>query len=246
MKTISFAVLAVAGVLSASVQAASTGPYLGAKIGSYHAQNLEEKIGPNLGLDYDNATSFGVMGGYHFGEGLSVEAEYNTSSGTDVNMGSTTVGEYDLSSFGVYAAYRHYPALYKGLSLKAKIGVVNEEFDVSVLNGLYNESSSDSGLSFGVGVGFDLNRQVALEGEYTVIETAARDRPALLYALAYALFESKVTIHSAHIATYGERAVDTFYVTDLTGEKIVSEDRLKGIAERLETAAGEEVISAAA
>ena len=81
---------------------------------------------------------------------------------------------------------------------------------------------------------------------YTVIETAARDRPALLYALAYALFESKVTIHSAHIATYGERAVDTFYVTDLTGEKIISEARLKGIADRLEAAAGEEIVSAAA
>jgi opacity protein-like surface antigen len=164
MKTISFAVLAVAGVLSASVQAASTGPYLGAKIGSYMVDDSDTN------LEFDNATSFGVMGGYHFGEGLSVEAEYNTSSGTDVNMGSTTVGEYDLSSFGVYAAYRHYPALYKGLSLKAKIGVVNEEVEVSAVNGLYNESSSDSGLSFGVGVGFDLNRQVALEGEYTVIE----------------------------------------------------------------------------
>jgi [protein-PII] uridylyltransferase len=81
---------------------------------------------------------------------------------------------------------------------------------------------------------------------YTVIETAARDRPALLYALAYALFESKVTIHSAHIATYGERAVDTFYVTDLTGEKITSETRLKAISERLEAAAGEEIVSAAA
>jgi [protein-PII] uridylyltransferase len=81
---------------------------------------------------------------------------------------------------------------------------------------------------------------------YTVIETAARDRPALLYALAYALFESKVTIHSAHIATYGERAVDTFYVTDLTGEKIISDTRIKAIAERLEAAAGEEIVSAAA
>ena len=61
---------------------------------------------------------------------------------------------------------------------------------------------------------------------YTVIEANARDRPALLNALAYALFQSRVTIHSAHIATYGERAVDTFYVTDLTGEKITSDARL--------------------
>jgi [protein-PII] uridylyltransferase len=60
---------------------------------------------------------------------------------------------------------------------------------------------------------------------FTVIEANARDRPALLYDLAFALFEARVTIHSAHIATYGERAVDTFYVTDLTGDKIISASR---------------------
>ena len=72
---------------------------------------------------------------------------------------------------------------------------------------------------------------------YTVIEANARDRPALLNALAYALFQSRVTIHSAHIATYGERAVDTFYVTDLTGEKITSDARLKALENALLEAA---------
>ncbi|WP_374648012.1 [protein-PII] uridylyltransferase [Rhizorhabdus sp.] len=67
---------------------------------------------------------------------------------------------------------------------------------------------------------------------YTVIEVNARDRPALLHALAHALFQAKVMIHSAHIATYGERAVDVFYVADLTGDKITSAARLKTL-ERL-------------
>ncbi len=75
---------------------------------------------------------------------------------------------------------------------------------------------------------------------FTVIEVNARDRPALLYALAHALFQSKVTIHSAHVATYGERAVDTFYLTDLIGDKIDSPARLKAIERRLlEAAAGD-------
>ncbi len=73
---------------------------------------------------------------------------------------------------------------------------------------------------------------------YTVIEVNAQDRPALLNALAYGLFQAKVTIHSAHVATYGERAVDTFYVTDLTGDKIVNEMRLKGLEKGLLDAAG--------
>jgi [protein-PII] uridylyltransferase len=55
---------------------------------------------------------------------------------------------------------------------------------------------------------------------YTVVEVNALDRPALLWGLTYALFQARLTIHSAHIATYGERAVDVFYLTDLTGEKL--------------------------
>jgi [protein-PII] uridylyltransferase len=53
------------------------------------------------------------------------------------------------------------------------------------------------------------------------------------------LFESQLMVNSAHITNYGERAADTFYVTDLIGQKVVSADRLKGIEERLLAAASE-------
>ena len=69
---------------------------------------------------------------------------------------------------------------------------------------------------------------------------------ALLLSLATALFQSKVTIHSSHVATYGERAVDTFYLTDLIGDKIESAARLKTIERRLlEAAAGQDIAQAA-
>jgi [protein-PII] uridylyltransferase len=74
---------------------------------------------------------------------------------------------------------------------------------------------------------------------FTVIEVSARDRPALLNRLARALFEAQTIVHSAHIATYGERAVDTFYVTDLLGGKIETEARRKGVEQGLLDAAGE-------
>jgi [protein-PII] uridylyltransferase len=81
---------------------------------------------------------------------------------------------------------------------------------------------------------------------FTVVEVNARDRPALLFHLAFALFQSKVTIHSAHVATYGERAVDTFYLTDLIGDKIESSGRLKTIERRLlEAASGQDIAQAA-
>jgi [protein-PII] uridylyltransferase len=82
---------------------------------------------------------------------------------------------------------------------------------------------------------------------FTVIEVNAQDRPALLNQLAYALFQSKVTVHSAHVATYGERAVDTFYVTDLIGDKIDSTARVKSLEKRLLEAAAsrsEEAVAA--
>jgi len=81
---------------------------------------------------------------------------------------------------------------------------------------------------------------------YTVIEVHARDRPALLYSLTRALFDARVSISSAHIATYGERAVDVFYVTDLTGDKIDNAARLKALSKKLLAAAAGEDVRAAA
>lgn len=86
----------------------------------------------------------------------------------------------------------------------------------------------------------------AASNRFTVIEVNARDRPALLNRLARALFEAKLMVHSAHIATYGERAVDTFYVTDLLGEKVDSVQRLRAVEKKLLEAADEQTIEVAA
>jgi len=85
-------------------------------------------------------------------------------------------------------------------------------------------------------VGFDNQAS----GRFTVIEVNARDRPALLNRLARALFESRLLVFSAHITNYGERAADTFYVTDLTGGKITSPVRLKAVEAALLEAASDE------
>jgi [protein-PII] uridylyltransferase len=52
-------------------------------------------------------------------------------------------------------------------------------------------------------------------------------------------------INSAHITNYGERAVDTFYVTDLIGQKIDSADRLRAIEAALLNAASDQFAAAA-
>jgi [protein-PII] uridylyltransferase len=58
----------------------------------------------------------------------------------------------------------------------------------------------------------------------TVVEVNARDRPALLASLAAAIHAGGHQLHSAHIATYGERAVDVFYLTRADGRKLDAED----------------------
>lgn len=67
----------------------------------------------------------------------------------------------------------------------------------------------------------------------TVIEVNGRDRPGLLYELTLALTRLHLMIHGARIATFGERAVDVFYVRDALGDKIENPAKLARIRKRL-------------
>ncbi len=72
-----------------------------------------------------------------------------------------------------------------------------------------------------------------LSDALTVIEINGLDRPGLLYDVTRELSDLNLDIASAHIATFGEKAVDVFYVTDLTGKKITSSSREARIREGL-------------
>ncbi len=72
-----------------------------------------------------------------------------------------------------------------------------------------------------------------LSDQLTVIEINGLDRPGLLYDLTREIADMKLDIASAHIATFGEKAVDVFYVTDLMGRKITQPNRQAAIRERL-------------
>jgi [protein-PII] uridylyltransferase len=73
----------------------------------------------------------------------------------------------------------------------------------------------------------------AISNEFTVIEVSGLDRPGLLFELTSTLSDLNLDITSAHVTTFGEKAVDVFYVTDLTNKKITSPQRHKAIRERL-------------
>ena len=57
--------------------------------------------------------------------------------------------------------------------------------------------------------------------------------PGLLYELTATLSKLNLNIASAHVATFGERVVDVFYVTDLMGAKITSPTRQAAIKRAL-------------
>jgi [protein-PII] uridylyltransferase len=76
---------------------------------------------------------------------------------------------------------------------------------------------------------------------HTVLQVSGLDRPGLLYDLTTAISRLSLNIASAHVATFGEKAVDVFYVTDLTGAKITAASRQAMIRHRLlAVLAGEE------
>jgi len=68
---------------------------------------------------------------------------------------------------------------------------------------------------------------------WTVIEVNGRDRLGFLHDVAWALYDLSLNLGRARISTYGERAVDVFYVRDMFGLKIENETKQRRIRERL-------------
>ena len=80
----------------------------------------------------------------------------------------------------------------------------------------------------------------ALSNRFTVIEIECLDRTGLLSDVTSILADLSLDIASARITTFGEKVIDTFYVTDLTGEKINNENRQALIAAHLKTVISDE------
>src|SRR6185312_6899529 len=68
---------------------------------------------------------------------------------------------------------------------------------------------------------------------HTVLEVNGRDRPGLLHDVTAGISEQGLQIASAHVTTYGVRAVDVFYVKDVFGLKIENERKLAQLREAL-------------
>jgi [protein-PII] uridylyltransferase len=89
---------------------------------------------------------------------------------------------------------------------------------------------------FGRTAAFSISPTVTIDNDAspsaTIVEVSGRDRPGLLAALARILAEAELSIQSAHIDNYGERAVDAFYVVARQG-KLTRPGRTLAVRARL-------------
>ena len=159
MKTLQKTLLALAAgsLVSMGAQAAVTygngytgQPYVGAKVGQFDL----DRSGT------DDPTAYGVYAGYNFDPNFGMEAEFVGSDDADY----LNTGEVDAKTYGVYGTYR-YAFPNTGLYAKGKLGVAKTEVEGTgtLLN---NFSDSDTSLAGGVGLGYSVNPNFAVEAEY--------------------------------------------------------------------------------
>ncbi|MEJ6066307.1 porin family protein [Psychrobacter sp. 16-Bac2893] len=158
--------LATASLLSVSAQAAvnyAGQPYIGAKVGQY-SPDIDDAD------DIDDATSYGVYGGYKFTPEFGVEAEYLTTSDTDVFEDAVEKAEYSADVLGLYATYDYaFPTT--ALYAKGRLGFAKNEVNVDVTNKIssnLNESfsESDTSVAGGLGLGYNFTPMVSAEAMY--------------------------------------------------------------------------------
>lgn len=65
---------------------------------------------------------------------------------------------------------------------------------------------------------------------FTIVEVFADDRIGLLYRITHTLFNLKLDIRIAKIATKGDQIADVFYVRDLEGQKVEDPERVEEIS----------------
>jgi len=86
----------------------------------------------------------------------------------------------------------------------------------------------------------DSKTQISISNQvsdtHTVVDIRTRDRIGLLHILTRTLAELGLSIATSRIATYGPRAVDVFYVTDLEGRKIQDEEKVLMMKDKLNSA----------
>lgn len=68
---------------------------------------------------------------------------------------------------------------------------------------------------------------------YTILSVFAYDRTGMLHQIAVSIADSDLVLHFAKIDTHLDQIADVFYVTELDGRKVESEERQERIRSAL-------------
>lgn len=171
MKTSILSALAVTSLLSISAVAGPyysgispnySGPevYVGAKVAQV---SVEEDVVDS----FEDNTTFGVMAGYTLNPYFGFELEYLQSNDADLTLLGTK-GTYSTRTFNLYNTYRYTVPKTKAY-IKARAGVSKADIDLDVPEMGLSDSSTGSGFTGGVGLGYKVNSNLHVEGAYTFI-----------------------------------------------------------------------------
>lgn len=169
IKTLQKTLLAVlaGSLMTAGAQAAVTygngmtaQPYIGAKIGQYQPDDAK-----------DDAVSYGIYGGAKFTPNWGVEAEYLTTSDETGYEDIDEKIDYEGQVYGLYITYDYAFPNTGGLYAKGRLGVAKNKVDLDYtdkFDSRNNESTSnsDTGIAGGLGLGYNIAPNAAVEVAY--------------------------------------------------------------------------------
>ena len=168
MNTLQKTLLAViaGSVVSVSAQAAlfsnagyAGQPYVGVKAGKFRID--ADKL--------DDPTAYGAYAGYNFTPAVGMEIEYVGSSEESISGNGINL-DYDLKTYGIYGTYR-YAFPNTALYAKGKLGFAKAELnvDASGFGVSDSDSSDDTGIAGGIGLGYNFTPNAAIEAEYAIV-----------------------------------------------------------------------------
>lgn len=153
-----FAVTAMGTNAAVTYGAGAVGQsYVGAKVGKFDVDVA----------GVDNPTAYGMYAGYQFDPNFGAEVEYLGSSDADVNNGTTET--FNAKTYGAYGTY-NYNFVNTPVYAKGKLGLAKVELKSSD-----GDKADKTGVAGGLGVGFGVNANLALEADYNFLPTVKED-----------------------------------------------------------------------
>ena len=129
--------------------------------GQFGKSDLDLCLGDEVSCD-DKDTAWRVFGGYQINRTISVELGYANLGETTFSFGGADTGSLEATAWDV-SAVAAWPI--GPVSIFGRVGLYR--MNVELREALFgNEEDNDTGLLFGLGVQYDINKNLGLRGEW--------------------------------------------------------------------------------